>query len=749
MKKNSFLSGIFSFSILSIALLTTFNAHASTIMKQFSSLKGVGGIVSDGSNLWVATSGGAVKYTLASGAKKVFANLSDLPDLNLVGAVRDGAGDIWFGSAEGYLTRLHPATETFTSFNALAATGWPITCMLFFKDYIFIGSVNGLSIFSIEKTSAQNVHLFGAFSSVNVTALRSYSDTLALMTDDGIAYCVVDNARTTLFSDPNKWTTVPTAGAVGIIHRNNGLVPYGRKVLEIGSTVWEYGGTTDLVKDGVVAAGFPSPVSCLQMLDNNSFVVGTESSFFWIYNPSTVAYTQIELDGPSDSKIDGCALDQTGMLWFVPQDPTTGIGFFNGTTWAKFSSSTDPALGYMASGVFGTKTSIIATTKNDIWMSTFAGGLIWLDRENGKWSSFEDPYEAQPHSNAANPNPPPWIESPLVRFGSDTASAWWTLISGVCEDSLGYIWVANSAAYNGAILHVRKPRDNVWRSFNINDSSVSFKSLYTGPIAAGRNMATGKQYVYLGYRNFNNLTGEGLTILSYGLQENPLTATINFAQTSSLQQIAVTDIAVANDTLVWIAATEGIYRITRNDPATLTKIDKITSSDPFFTVAAGYDGKAVFCKDRDIYTFSDGDTTLTRLTTSGKFGASVNKISLDTKNGVYWIASKKGLFRFDSGDSTSAIAGTGSIDVYPNPISRKQLSNGHLIRFAGLNNTDPRVRIFDAGGTLVNSLSEKNTKLTNWNGANQSGRIVIPGVYFYQARAGNGKHCRGKIFILP
>ena len=170
------------------------------------------GIVSDGSNLWLATSGGVVRYTLSTAAEKIYTDLSDLPDLNLTGVVRDRAGDIWFGSVEGYLVRLHPATETFTTYNALASAGWPITCMLFFKDNIFIGTPNGFSIFSIEKNFIQNVKQIGTFSSVDVSMLRSYNNTLALMTSDGFASCVVRDVPSTIFSDPSLWRCVAAPG---------------------------------------------------------------------------------------------------------------------------------------------------------------------------------------------------------------------------------------------------------------------------------------------------------------------------------------------------------------------------------------------------------------------------------------------------------------------------------------------------------------------------------------------------------
>jgi ligand-binding sensor domain-containing protein len=729
----------FSFPAFLLIVLTAFEARSSTLFKQFSSPKNVGGIVAEGPHLWAATSGGAVRYTLASGEKKVFADLSDLPDLNLVAVIKDRAGDVWFGSAEGYLVRCNPATETFTSFNALAATGWPITCMLYFKDNIFIGSSNGLCVFSIEKGSVQNVKQFGAtLTSSDVTALRSYGDTLALVTGDGIAFCVVRDMQTTIFSDPAQWTALWAPSAVGIIHENGGLKSSTFKIQEFGSTVWQYGGVDTLVKNGTIAATFPSPVTCLLPLDNNSFVIGTESSFFWVYDAATNASSQVVLDGPSDSDIKSCVIDQSGVLWYVPYSMADGICNFDGTTWTKLTYKNTPGIGFMEAGTLTDKNTIMATSKNDIWVSTFAFGLKWFNRADKKWSSYLD--RCSPYYSPSN-------SSPLARFSADS-TYWWTLVSGACEDSLGYIWVANKVPYTGAVLNVRKPRENTWRTFSIGDSALNLLSLYTGPVAANQDKAHQQQHIYLGYSHMETMTGGGLSVLSYASNDNPLTGSVSCVNSNPDHTVPVSDIAIANDTLAWLACGDGIYKMTNNDPNTIAKIALITSRDGLYAVAAGYDGRAVFCKDRDLYSYGIGDTVLTQLTNTGKLGTPVNCIILDKKRSVYWIASKKGLFRFDSGDSTAAV-GSAAIDVYPNPISRTKLSPSHPVRFSGLGSANPTVRIYTAGGALVMSRTEKNKRIITWNGANLSGRVVIPGIYFYTASVGNGKYCRGKIFVIP
>ena len=75
-----------------------------------------GAVVPAGNKLWLATSGGVVRYDRASGATKVYADVSDIPDLNITAGTIDNAGDLWFGTAAGFLIRCHPQTENFYIF---------------------------------------------------------------------------------------------------------------------------------------------------------------------------------------------------------------------------------------------------------------------------------------------------------------------------------------------------------------------------------------------------------------------------------------------------------------------------------------------------------------------------------------------------------------------------------------------------------------------------------------------------------
>jgi hypothetical protein len=747
-------SALLLLKIIGIILTASFLGNAGTILKQFGSFKTVNAILADGNLLWLATSGGIISFDRTSKAVKTYTDISDIPDLLVTAATQDASGNLWFGTNNGYLIKFDPPTETFTTYNALVATEWNIKCMRLFANHLLIGTNNGLSIYSIARNNFENVKKFGTFTNPEVSAIHIYGDTIAIVTAGGIAFTVVRNVSTTIFSDPKIWKLIPAKEALGIIRKPDTLLSSGQNVLQIGlDSIFEFGGPNSFLGPRIIFRNsvfgeFPSQITCAVQLDHDLFAVGTTKSSCYLFSPSNNQYDQIWINGPEDSNIKGCVVDQNGILWFVPYDMTNGVGTFDGTTW----NSITRGLGRLETGPDVCKNTVTVTTTNDIWVSTLPNGLKWFNRSTGNWSHYEDPKTIPPPDDPTYTTEP----SPLVRYMTDT-TLWWTFISGTCEDSLGNIWVANNKAYTGDVLHVRKPRDNSsWRSFNMNNSLLGLLSDYTGPIAANQNKGLKKQYIYLGYTRKEDMSGGGLTILSYSSLSDPISSTTNVVGAHYRPYISVTGFAVINDTLVWVSTEDGIYKVTNNDPGSMKKIEKITSSDVFQTIAVGLDGQPVFCKDKDIYSYNDADSTLTNISKSSAIGTPVNGIAADRKNGVYWIASNKGLYRLlAGGGSIGADApGKGSVTVYPNPISLSYLrKTGRSVHFSNLDaQATLIVRIYDVTGTSVRVLLEKNplkTGIINWNGTNNSGRLVVPGAYFYHTTAANGKLARGKIFVIP
>ncbi len=747
MRKTSFLM-VFLGSFVFSSFFIIQPVHASSVFKQFSSVRTINGMEKVGQFLWCATTGGVVKYAIDAKATTLFSDFVDLPDLNLTSCVKDNSGNMWFGSNEGFLIKLNLQTEKFSSYNALQAVGWPIKSMLFFKENIFIGTTNGLSIFSPIKESMQNIRQFGTSTAADVSVIRCFGDTLAIRTSDGISYCVVSDFNTTMFSNPGIWHNVSSGDFVDIVEVKGTIAGSATPTVQRDGSLWQFG-TTDgkLLRDSITFATLSSAVTCFISIDNTRYAIGTANDFFSIFNSLDKSLTQVTVNCPTNTDINSCGLDKNGFLWYMPQDPSNGFGYFDGTSWIKRTYQDDPGIGTLGMGVIGARNPLCITTQNDVFVGSNAYGVKWLNSQTKTWTTFCDRFGLMPYVNAINLNPAPYYDSPLTRFSPDSLNGWWTFSSGLCEDSAGNIWFSNNRAYNGNILHVRKPRENKWRSFSISDVSLNLLSLFAGPVAANSDKTRKRHYIYLGYNFAENMSGGGVSVLSYAFGDNPITDSIQCISSTSSHLLSVSDIAIANDTLAWLAGGDGIYSMVQNDPNTIRKITTITSQDGVYAVTVGDNGNVLFCKDRDLYSYDNTSGTLTQITKTGNLGTHVSNIVLDKKSNVYWIASQKGIFRFDKGDSTAATGGNGSIDVYPNPMSCSKFKNGHPLRFAGLYGASPSVLIYNAGGALVASLSDQNTRILSWNGKNRSGTFVVPGVYYYKAEVGNNKFAKGKIFI--
>ncbi len=733
-------------------------ADAGTILKQFGAFKAVSAIIPQGNSLWLATSGGVVRYDRPTGATKIFREITDVPDLNVTAGVIDSSQDLWFGTASGFLIRSHPQTETFTPNNALASVGWQIACMVRSGGFIFIGTQKGLCVFNIIRQSFQNVTQFGSSTTTNVSEIRVFGDTIAAMIPDGIAYAVVPDLQNAIFSDPQLWTVEqvsfpPALNPVGIVRNGDSLIASPRLSVRIGTNLWQFGGMDTLPGDQLFGANnavflngafvdtVGSTATCLASLGDSQVAIGTRSTFWYLCNVAKKAFVRKTINGPEDSYIMGCAVDKNGVMWYVPYDMSNGVGKFDGTQWTSWNDTL--GLPPFTPGPFISKSGVMVTSLNDIWVSTFTYGAQWLNRQTGLWSSYRD----------RNSYPIDTLPSPIARFGADSSRYWWTFVSSVAEDSLGYIWLANNSAYNGNILHVRKPRDNsAWRSFNISLFQDQDFPLVTGPLATNQSRTLGMQYIYIGFNRKADQSGGGMAIVSYpSSQANPVDTLTQIQFQVYTQPVSVTGFAVVNDTLVWLSAEDGIYKLTNNNVSTLTRIGAVSSSGLFEAIALGPNGKPVFCKDKDLYSYNDDDSSVTNLTKYGSLGTPVNWITFDKRSAAFWIGATAGLYRFQSGDTGAVQAGAnpGSIDVYPNPVSRVSLKNMHPLRFARLNAQGPHVRIYEASGTLVRVMTDQNTTIINWNGTNLAGQVVLPGTYFYEANSANGKSCRGKIFVIP
>lgn len=109
----------------------------------------VSDICFDGSKLWVATGEKGIDV-FENGTK--LANFSKdnryFPDNNIVSAFKDSQGQLWFGTANGYIIKFNPKTKQYTEITDIPTKGIGVYC--FFEDIdnqLWIGTNRGLYLY--------------------------------------------------------------------------------------------------------------------------------------------------------------------------------------------------------------------------------------------------------------------------------------------------------------------------------------------------------------------------------------------------------------------------------------------------------------------------------------------------------------------------------------------------------------------------------------------------------------------------
>ena len=93
----------------------------------------------------------------------------------------------------------------------------------------------------------------------------------------------------------------------------------------------------------------------------------------------------------------------------------------------------------------------------------------------------------------------------------------------------------------------------------------------------------------------------------------------------------------------------------------------------------------------------------------------------------------------------SASLALAEIRVFPNPFSLSQALGG-LLRFDGLEATD-QVKIYTPDGIRVRSLGPASQGYVRWDGKDERGDRVHPGLYFYVIRGPQGVVSTGLLLV--
>jgi hypothetical protein len=244
------------------------------------------------------------------------------------------------------------------------------------------------------------------------------------------------------------------------------------------------------------------------------------------------------------------------------------------------------------------------------------------------------------------------------------------------------------------------------------------------------------------------LTGQGIGRLAPPKYGDPW-AIPNIQYVTGSDRLDVQGLVARGDTL-WALTTHELQRYNRRSLSLPIATYTIPEATPLFAanpLAVGPDGSPWVGTEAGIRVFhADGTSEDFNTSNSPIAGNQIYGIRVDPVSGVAWISTSSGMNRFDPGYRPPPPPQIAKLDasVYPNPVHL--LRSGIQLRVDG-NATGYRGSIYDLNGRRVRQFSAAENQSMIWNGLDDSGKQVKPGVYFVFIEAG-GRSATLRVAVL-
>lgn len=669
----------------------------------------------------------------------------------------DRSNRLWVGTAGKGLCRLSANRKSWALVNAF--DGVPsdtVTCLRSDGDTIWIGTTRGIALWN-GKVVAGSIPDLGTpspFRSNNVTGIVVWGDTLFVSTSDGIYVGrLSQNLATWTSGDEGLLDTdvkaLATDGTVVLAMTSNVVMRFERGsgwVLATPfSTVRRLSDQGHKMmcatKDSVCAWGADwewhkipgAELPAATTGGSTAFATSPDWHIFlfrygYLYEKGTSWWTMRALPGPPGNDVQNVLADGSG-LWAATF--IGGIGKWDGTSWRNWSIG---CCGPDQDSSF-IETSYAFTLQNDpaghIWTSSWNSGIDRVDTRTSPYT-FLHAYSGWGIGAA----------DPRSRHTDGWSSA---------ADSAGYVYIGGDSpniddptwAPMGIDVYDTSgnPIQN-WNSTNAKLSSNQVRAVaydkLNGVVWAGF-ASKG-----VGYASYSALDSDGNTANGNDHLKVP-----TFSTLSSLGQVNVFGVVPHGDSL-WVLGSTQLYRAKGSIRAVISTYDLLAQQAPRGAVhplevepdgtvwTASLVGARRFRPGGGHDDYTEDNSPLA--------AGEVRSISVDRRTGYVWFATANGISRFDPNWQAPAPKQITSLQLrtWPNPALMTGL--GITMRLEG-NSETYSGEIVDVCGRIVRRFDAAANGDAVWDGRDEHGVLVKPGVYFVHARA-VGHEAASRIVVL-
>ena len=730
--------------LLAVLLLSGF-ANAQSPPSDWSAISSMGvinEIVRIQDIVWAATDGGVLRYDVTKRSYTRFTRADGLPGNEVLSAVSDADGNLWFGTNGDGLSKFVVSANRFESFSAFREL--ELNDLVADGDHLYVANNVGISLFLMDvERVAENYRQFGSLPRDSaVAAVAVFGGRVWVGTDGGLAWA---NLAESNLQDPQAWSTAERVGNVTslLVASDTLFAAADRSILRWDTTLKRWltevplGTVTSLgMYDGSVVALRKEGISHRLSRGNwttipfsgNVRTLSRDGSALWIgtYEGLTVLgddqppplgdtpanhFYQMTLSGDGDLWVASMPNDQTV--------PPKGVFQFDRTRWWVHDRTT------------GTPSDLAVAVETDrfdqLWVGTWAHGVAVLDTQR-RWH----------HLNQSNS---------VLRGITQPDAPTFVVVSDIERDRHGNLWLANVQA--GLV---------VMDGFPPVLSYLNTQQIIG--LAPGRDMSR----LAIGPDDLKwiGTPQDGLIMFDDGGTPfeggDERAVVLNTGFDPRLGSNRVTAVYSNEAGVVWIGTDNGLNRVRY-------RYDRLTGN---FEISSWREYRLQHGLLSPVITDIEGDTEgniwaatkggLTQLKANGLLVLTyttansplidnrIESLLYDRDEGELWVGTFDGLARIQiSGGSIKAAAPNAS--AYPNPLRLSPAASTRLT-ISGIPEGSS-VSIFSVDGHLVRQLEAfyRENSVT-WDGTNEDGRVVSSGVFYYVATDLQGSSTRGKFAVI-
>lgn len=689
--------------------------------------------------LWVATTGGLVKFNLSDETYRKITNVEGLGGNYLYSLAVDTAGTFWFGAKNGTLTKYNPQGNSFRIYDFQDRDGsrlW-IKYIVPDEDKLWVGLNKGVSLFQIYKNDGEIKETYRHFGNlaqeIEVNSVALTPTKVWVGTIQGIAFApkddpnLLDYSHWYSFVSGQKKLTNDTVNTILSVNEEI-YIGTNRGVFEFNSTDsnWSLSGSNNLIvhdlkySSGKIFAGTDSGVyvhesgmwtqvnmsgltngnlNAVAIETSGNIWAGTEGSGISVYANST--WRNFQIDGPPGNIFNKIAIEENGKIWC---SNWSGIGSsFDGITWKAFQDTLHTLF-----GIWPWMATVTLDLEGNVWFGSWGGGLFKLDSQ-GNWSRYD--------STNSELRP--------------TLKPYETVVSDVVVDDVGTKWIANWEGVEGRCVVALQ--NNFWTPYLSSDGIKSnlINSLY----AEGGHLWICSRDVGLGFLDYK------------GTPENKSDDTIHYYDDVN-GHLSGRDVRAARFDLkgkLWVGTNTGLdlwdpeisytiyFRGVQLPDPLGPQVNWIAVDEMNNKWIGTINGVGVI-NDQDsfIYVFT---TTNSKLVDD-----LVWFINVDDSRGKAWIGTENGLSSYQYKVPAENLC---QVHPYPNPVV---LRNGdEKVTFDVPLET--KVRIYTVAGDWVAEAKSGGIG-KEWDLRNRSGNLVASGIYLFLLFDNQRGTCAGKIVVI-